>query len=494
MNYLGLRAVFGATLFSALSVANVAAAQDDEEGSSFGVEADATVEVDGDVSDDAAEASGDAEMGAEVETEEDAEEEDSEADADEADADEAEKAAASKKEEEDEEFRGWFNDTGLIGWDGNLETDIGYASYDFPNGEFPPSEFYDFRGRFVMGPTLHHDLGDGFYFRARGEVVAWIRDRNGIYQVNVDDAWGQFGNKYVDVKVGRFFGWWLFNKGMAFDLFTLEDTGAKCDATAFCADHYEVNHLFWRSNGPGDAAVHVYPIPGTLGIQTKLVYGKDLQDKNNVGGRVAADLDVGFLRLQAGGEYTTLKSDVEIQTQDINGVVTVCDDCDRQTKSGFGGSATLDTTEFGVPAELSVSGAQSTFEKHARTAPGDVEAGASGDATTFGGTLGIDVGSLVFGRSLWIGGAGFRTEVFPNNNDFQQHTSVAAFVLFPLGFNDVGLKGPGSWAQFRHTTTYLKFVLSQADALVEEDTGDGVNFIQRESTMKAARVRLMYMY
>src|SRR5436305_8246446 len=37
---------------------------------------------------------------------------------------------------------------------GGLENDIGFAKYTFNNPNNPTEEFYDFRGRFVIGPVL----------------------------------------------------------------------------------------------------------------------------------------------------------------------------------------------------------------------------------------------------------------------------------------------------------------------------------------------------
>jgi hypothetical protein len=117
---------------------------------------------------------------------------------------------------------------------GGLELDVGYAGYDFRDNPTTPSESYrDMRGRFVIGPLLRHDFGDsGYFLEATGQVVAWLRDRPGsYYQVNVDDVWGKFGHTggpgtNWDFQVGRFMTWRVYHRGLGFDLYTLEDSGA----------------------------------------------------------------------------------------------------------------------------------------------------------------------------------------------------------------------------------------------------------------------------
>ena len=391
-------------------------------------------------------------------------------------------------------WEGFFPSSAQLGWDGNMELDVGYAAYGFADNNFPPQDFHDFRGRLVFGPTFRIDLGSDYLLEMRGEAVLWVRERFNVYQINTDDVWARIGNDYWNLQVGRFFGWWVFNKGLGFDLFTLEDTGAHTDNVAFGADLYEVNHLFFRSNGPGDAAIHLYPIPDTLGIQAKLVFGQDLQERNVLGGRVAADLDLDYLRLVVGAEITTSRPSIEIQTQNVEGIVTPCDDCDRRQASGFGASLTLNLHSWGVPLELAGNYAASSFERNSRIAPGSEESQSTGTLQSFGGVASFDVGKVAFGRSLLIGGGWFRTTVLPNNNDFSEHDQGSAFVLFPLGYNDLQRRGPGAWPNQRFTTSHVKLVFSSALATLENDTGDGVTFLRQTSDMQALRLRFTFMF
>src|SRR5262249_21250696 len=88
-------------------------------------------------------------------------------------------------------------------WAGGLTTDVGYVKYSFDNKTILPEDYYDVRGRFVVGPTVKYRFGENWFVRARGEVVAWVRETN-TYQINADDVFGQIGQRELwDFKLGR---------------------------------------------------------------------------------------------------------------------------------------------------------------------------------------------------------------------------------------------------------------------------------------------------
>src|SRR5882672_2946929 len=68
-------------------------------------------------------------------------------------------------------------------WAGGLTTDVGYVSYTFDNKTILPEDYYDLRGRFVIGPTIKYRFGGNWFLRARGEGVLWVRETN-TYQIN----------------------------------------------------------------------------------------------------------------------------------------------------------------------------------------------------------------------------------------------------------------------------------------------------------------------
>jgi hypothetical protein len=88
---------------------------------------------------------------------------------------------------------GWFRSSTDLEWTGGLEVDVGYANYSFRTATYPPEEFFDFRGRFVLGPDVRYEFGQDQFFRAKAEFVAWVREQYNLYQVNVDDVYAQIG-------------------------------------------------------------------------------------------------------------------------------------------------------------------------------------------------------------------------------------------------------------------------------------------------------------
>ena len=134
----------------------------------------------------------------------------------------------------------------LLAWYGSLESDLGFARYEAEEEDKTDDTLQDHRGRFVVAPMLHLELGD-FFFEATGQLVAWVKNNEGLPLIAADDVWGKFGKQdFWDVQVGRFEAWRVYQKFPvryhnlgpafhsrtisestgAFDLFTLEDTGA----------------------------------------------------------------------------------------------------------------------------------------------------------------------------------------------------------------------------------------------------------------------------
>lgn len=358
---------------------------------------------------------------------------------------------------------------GLLGWDGNLELDVGYAADRYSTESFRPENNYDFRGRFVFGPLLHHDLGGGYFFEATGQVVAWVRDQFGQYIVNAEDVYGQAGKLGTfDFQIGRFETWAVYHKGLGFDLYTLDDTGAvkvpPRQNGQFGADIYEVNFIHYRDPF-GKAAIHYFPLP-ILGFEAAGLYGNAAQF-NQLGGRFAADLHLDFLRVSAAVEYRHRERSQEVQ---IEGEEGACDTCSVQNQSGFGGGAVL----LLKPIELGLNAAkahQTEYQENGSPAPG-----ATYDRQSFGGYFQLDVGELAFQRSLILGVGANRTEVNYDNGDFERHTQGAAYIAYPLGFNNA----------------MVKLVFSKADLLWEQDTGDAV--IESNNTMDSVRLRLKYFF
>jgi hypothetical protein len=138
---------------------------------------------------------------------------------------------------------------------------------------------------------------------------------------------------------------------------------------------------------------------------------------------------------------------------------------------GYGGGMVLTFK----PVEAGVNGARG-FQQSYAIKDGTPDKNAFFKTTSVGGYLELDIGSVLNAKSLIVGGGVNRTERLYDNNNFESHIQGAVYAGYPLGFNNA----------------MLKLVVSRADAYVEEDTGDGVTFLARNSVMFATRVRLSF--
>jgi hypothetical protein len=366
----------------------------------------------------------------------------------------------------------WFSapfDSGMtLEWHGGFEMDVGYASYTHETESLRPETFQDFRGRFVAGPVLRRDFGPDYFFRASGQMVAWVREQASIYQVNVDDVYAQVGKKGVwDLTVGRFMTWRVYRKGLGWDLYTLEDTGATygtfADVGKFYPHTYEVDDIFLRAT-PGRAAVHLYPTPWS-GIELVGQYGR-LEQDNILGGRAAAGVTFSHFNASAAGEYLRQSPALQSGSNDTTtGAFIPCDTCGVTKRRGVGGGATFNFS----PVELGLSAAT---ERVKSVQPnGTPDTSASGKRTSFGGYAEFDVGKFVIGRALIIGAGLHRTEQLADSGDFKRHVQEAGYIAFPLGFNNA----------------MLKFVYSKADGVFRNSQG-----LEQRDHMGSGRLRLRF--
>src|SRR6185503_20731480 len=65
-------------------------------------------------------------------------------------------------------LKGGFPTPARLEWHGSMETDVGFARYTFDTPSENPSSFYDFRGRFVLGPAFRYDFAGDWFFRTTG--------------------------------------------------------------------------------------------------------------------------------------------------------------------------------------------------------------------------------------------------------------------------------------------------------------------------------------
>lgn len=333
-----------------------------------------------------------------------------------------------------------------LDWHGNLELDDGYVKYSWDKASFHPVTVLDSRGRFVLGPMLTHDLGHSLlghnlFLRLTGQFVAWAREVPGgqHYQINADDVYVQVGHQGLwDFMVGRFLTWRVFRKGLGFDLYTLEDTGARTttdytDQNGFFPHVYEVNYIFMRDPAitpAGRAALHIYPTPWS-GIEIVGTYGHLEGSQDVLGGRAAAGMKLKYFSLLAGAEYQRVWADQQQLTLDS----TACDRCGSERQYGAGGSAAVTPLpQIEIAFSLGY-GRDRTW----RVITDDYD---TRRTLSWGGYLQIDVLSFAVNRSLLVGSGFFRTEYRINgaDNEYDRQDQLAAYVAYPLGFNNAVVK------------------------------------------------------
>jgi hypothetical protein len=318
---------------------------------------------------------------------------------------------------------------------GSGAVDVGFDKYTFPdNSSLFAEQFYDLRGRFVLGGDLDYEFTPTYFVHLRGQYVAWVREVAGTYQGNADDIYVQVGQREVwDIMLGRFLTWRVFRKGLGFDLFTLEDQGPPDNGqfgnVPFAPHIDEVSTIFFRGT-QGRAALHWYPTPWS-GIEIAGEYGRP-DTNNSIGGRVAGTITLGPLSLSAAAEAK--------QTQPVQEVPN-CPKCAVRFDSGYGGGAVLNLRVIEVGGNIAL--ARTVGFRGANPligVGGDRDPQQSNTVTSFGGYLELDAGSFLFGRRLILGAGWDRSEFTFEDSEFLQHTQQAAYVAYPLGFNDALVK------------------------------------------------------
>jgi len=337
-----------------------------------------------------------------------------------------------------------YNDVAFE-WHGNIELDAGQVRYSWDKDSLRPETVYDARGRFVLGPMVFHNFDNGLFFRATGQLVAWVREDYRLYQGNADDVYAQFGKKGLwDVMFGRFLTWRVFRKGLAFDLYTLEDTGARTqpnfsDPNGSMEHVYEVSTIFMRDSfgsNPvpgGRAAFHLYPADA-LGFEAVVAYGRLASGGNVVGGRLAGGIKLPFVNALGAVEYVTWTPAQQLSLPDPDtGLPKDCGTCGKSNVLGFGGSIQLAPVPwFDVTADFARRSAESWNPQN--------NIYNKVDTLSWGGNFQFDFGSFFLDRSLAVGGGFFRTEKVDQYDLWEQHNQMAGFLAYALGFNGAVVK------------------------------------------------------
>jgi hypothetical protein len=324
----------------------------------------------------------------------------------------------------------------------------------------------------VLGADLDYGFGQNFFFHGRGQLVDWIREPIGgpnggnQYLVNADDVYVQVGQRKIwDFLIGRFMTWKVYRKGLGFDIYTLEDTGAlrfqqfssAVTANSFGAHVYGVDDI-WLRGQQGRAGFHVYPTPWS-GLEVVGEYGR-VSTVNTLGGRAAGRIEVGPVSATGGVEVKHIKPAVEN---------TGCDTCGINNFTGYGGGLVLDLKWVELGGNVGIQ--NSTI--YGQTMPG-IDSSSSGKRTSLGGYLELDPGLLLMNRSLIVGVGLNQTKVDIDAGDKEKHVQGATYIAFPLGFNDA----------------MIKLVFSKADLTVNPRN----NVEEEKSNMIAGRFRVSFTF
>jgi hypothetical protein len=357
---------------------------------------------------------------------------------------------------------------------GSAAVDVGYDKYTFPDNTLvqpnTPDALYDLRGRFVLGADLQHDFGTNYFFHGRAQFVAWVRETANTYQGNADDIYVQVGQKDTwDFQLGRFLTWRVFRKGLGFDLYTLEDQGPLNNGhwnelAAYAPHIYEVSTIFLRGQ-QGRAAFHLYPTPWA-GLEVAAEYGR-ADVYNTIGGRAAGNVTYGPISVSVAGELK--KSTLAVS-------VDGCPTCGIRNDSGFGGGAVLD---FHV-VELGANFARARVTSFINDQMTGVQDPTQSSTTqSFGGYLEVDPGTPLFQHRLVLGAGWDRSEFLFQDNRFLRHTQQAAYIAYPLGFNDA----------------MVKFVLSQSEFLIDTPVMDMPGLLTENlNRLYSARLRASFRF
>ncbi|MEJ7138274.1 carbohydrate porin [Amphibiibacter pelophylacis] len=174
------------------------------------------------------------------------------------------------------------------------------------------SNSVDTDGRVEVNLAARKSLADNYFVAGRGTLLLKLDGTTAV-----DDAWGQFGTKLWDVKLGRF---------EAMDLFPLgKDTlvvDARLVGDSEYAFGYNANDLRGRVGaGQLHAALGVNPMPG-LRAELGIVHANDTGAGRVRGLRPAVSYTTGPLTLRGGIEYVNTLRKSAVTATTLPGTIT----------------------------------------------------------------------------------------------------------------------------------------------------------------------------
>jgi hypothetical protein len=260
---------------------------------------------------------------------------------------------------------------------GDVWIDSGYErSLRELDGE-PDMSFWLMQGRFMLDVTATRTY-QRFFAQAKGQILAHVEEIPGNEYIDTDDAWIRLGMWDLwDVQLGRFEAWEVYRKGEGLERDTLEDKGAYDGP-----DIYEVNYAFYRQDGYGQFAAHVYPLDW-LRFEVHTVFGNEL-GFNSLGVRPTGIADFSWVKLKLAAEYRKVTNQEEGKKQ-------------WEEKRGLGGGLQLDSQDLWSKLRVQA-GVNSGYGVVDRVDPfGKVDERGSPDTFSAGGYLNLGVWSAVLG-------------------------------------------------------------------------------------------------
>lgn len=320
-----------------------------------------------------------------------------------------------------------FRDDGLhLG--GDFWIDTGYESSQRALASEPDQRFWLMQGRFMLDVTATRTY-KRFFAQAKAQMLAHVEEIPGDEYIDTDDAWIRFGMWDLwDLQIGRFEAWEVYRKGEGLERDTLEDKGAYDGA-----DIYEVNYAFYRQDGFGQLAVHLYPL-NWMRFEVASVFGNELQS-NSYGVRSTGIVDLGWLKLKLAGEYRKLQNQNEGYKQ-------------WEEKRGLGGGLQLHLGGPGdaIRADFGVNLAFGLVDKV--DAFGKVDEAGSPDTWSTGGFLDLGIRSAVLGLGYNHTFQGDRTWNSDTGEEgYAEHLQAFASLRHPIVFPWLQAKLVFAWAR-----------------------------------------------
>ncbi len=385
-----------------------------------------------------------------------------------------------------------------IGISGSAWVDTGYEKITSGSSALADIVYWVQQGRSVLRVTPTYATGQ-LFIQAQAEVVGNLDqtvNQTGGATVDTDDLWIRVGIwNLFDVQFGRYQAWEIYHLGMGLDLNTLERKGANhAYASVHPPDFYGLTFAYYRPNGIGDVAVHVFPTSFVRFEALGQVGNDTTNNKNSLGVRPSAVIDLfGHLRLKGGVEYkraTAVLSDI-VPILDANGAPVINPDGTPAVTKPTSGKNKL--TQWGLAGSLQFV-LDPYFELGVNAAQGHVDnIDAMGGQDTEGSYTITSVGGFanahIVGTLIVGGGLNWTTLV----NQHEQQ------ILDPVTNLPVSTK-VGYFAHLQAFTAvqyvlakqlYIKAVVGYARADLDPSFSSVPKY---SNTMLSGRLRVMYLF